>query len=1132
MSVTLNGTAGADTLVGGAGNDTINGLAGDDTITGAGGNDIIDGGAGRDIAIFNGTRAAATIVNNGLGAWTVTTAAGGTDTLRNVEVLQFSDGQYGGATLNAQSTFDLSTYQLVGRYDLPEPTRTTAPANNLLAQEASAVTYDWDTDTLFVLGDGGTAIVQVSKTGALINTMTLAPGGSPQGTTFFDPEGLTYVGGGRFVMTEERDRNLVQFTYAAGTTLTRAQAQTVTLGTNVGNIGLEGVSYDPLTSGFIVVKEKQPEGVFQTTVDFTAGTASNGSATTVNSTNLFDPTLANLLDFSDVYALSNVTQFAGQAEASHLLVLSQESGQLINIGRDGTVFSSLTIVSNPGNPLSVPDQQHEGVTVGADGTLYIASENGGGDFNHPQLWVYRAVLTPNQAPTALALTNRVTAILENTSTAAPIKVADISITDDGIGNNNLTVTGADAAFFTVDANGLYIKPGTVLDYETKTSYSVTVVLDDTSVGATPDATASFTLAVTDVLVETAPRQVIYISEVAPWSSGNSPIAADWFEVTNGGSVAIDITGWKFDDNSDSFGSAVALNGITSIGAGESVIFLESATPTTTIASFLSTWFGANPPPNLQIGSYTGSGVGLSTAGDNVNLFNAAGTLQAKVLFGASPTGPYATFNNAAGLNNVTLTALSAAGVNGAATAVNDAPEIGSPGSVGRLFISEVAPWSSGNSPVAADWFEVTNSSGQAIDISGWKIDDNSGSAAAAVALSGITSIAAGESVIFLETATLPATRATFINTWFGGSAPVSLQIGSYSGAGVGLGSGGDAVNLYDTANVLQASVTFGASPSGPYPTFDNAAGLNNATISVLSAAGTRGAFVAGGDAAEIGSPGQLAANPLLFVGGAASDTFSGTPGADTVNGGAGNDVLGGAAGNDSLDGGAGDDQLFGGVGDDTLLGGAGNDSLYGGAGNDSMAGGLGDDAYVVDDAGDIVLENAAEGSDAAFVLVNGWAAPANIEVSYLYGSATTIAGGAANDTLVANLTLASSLSGGAGNDTLWGQAGADTLLGGAGDDVLRGQGGADRLVGGAGSDQLVGGAGDDVFGFDTATWGYDQIFDFSHSEGDKLDFRGSGLVFADLVIYGAGGSTVVTHGPDRIDVYGVAGLAASDFIFA
>jgi hypothetical protein len=105
-----------------------------------------------------------------------------------------------GSPSSTLAGIDLSRYTRVGRYELPEPTRTTAPNNiSLLAQEASAVTYDWDTDTLFVVGDGGTSVVQVDKTGKLIDSMTLAKGSSPQGTEFFVPEGLAYVGGGKFV---------------------------------------------------------------------------------------------------------------------------------------------------------------------------------------------------------------------------------------------------------------------------------------------------------------------------------------------------------------------------------------------------------------------------------------------------------------------------------------------------------------------------------------------------------------------------------------------------------------------------------------------------------------------------------------------------------------------------------------------------------------------------------------------------------------------------------------------------------------------------------------------------------------------------------------------------------------------
>lgn len=754
---------------------------------------------------------------------------------------------------------DLSTYVRIGRYDLPEPTRTTAPANNLLAQEVSAVTYNKDTDTLFVVGDGGTSITQVSKTGQFINTMTLAPNAAnPQGVEFYDPEGLTYIGGGKFVMVEERNRVAVEFTYVANTTLQRADTLSFKLGTTIGNVGLEGLSYDPQTSGFIFVKESGPQGVIQTTIDFAAGTASNGSPMTVNSTNLFDPAKAGTLDFADVFALSNIPAFAG-TDVGNILLLSQESGKIVEVDRMGNVLSSLTIVSDIGNPISVPDQQHEGMTMDSDGYLYVVSENGGGDINHPQLWVYAASTGINAAPTAITLANTMTAVEENTSTVARIKVADVVVTDDSLGTNTFSVTGADAAFFDADSTGLYIKAGTVIDFETKASYSVTVNVDDASLGATPDASTNYTLSVTDVINENV-LPTVYISEVAPWSSGNSPFLADWFEVTNGGSSTLNITGWKMDDNSNSFASSVALNGVTSIAAGASAIFIETSSAAT-ITAFINTWFGGTAPAGVQIGSYSGSGVGLSTGGDAVNLYNAAGTLQANVTFGnADGITPYQTFNNAAGLNNASISALSMVGVNGAFKAVNDVNEIGSPGTVGKLIISEVAPWSSGNSPVGADWFEVTNTTAQAINIAGWKVDDNSQTPAAAVALNGITTIGAGESVIFLESANLAGVRTAFINNWFGGNAPANLQIGSYSGAAVGLSTNGDQVNLYDGTNVLRASVAFGASPSGPnYPTFDNAAGINTITtpLSTLSVVGTNAAFSAINDTKEIGSPGEI-----------------------------------------------------------------------------------------------------------------------------------------------------------------------------------------------------------------------------------------------------------------------------------
>lgn len=175
-------------------------------------------------------------------------------------------------------------------------------------------------------------------------------------------------------------------------------------------------------------------------------------------------------------------------------------------------------------------------------------------------------------------------------------------------------------------------------------------------------------------------------------------------------------------------------------------------------------------------------------------------------------------------------------------------------------ITEVAPWSSGNSPVGADWFELTNTGVSAVNISGWKMDDSSSSFASAAVLNGVTSIAAHQSVIFVEGSA--ATAASFVSNWFGGNVPNGFAIGYYSGSGLGLGTGGDGVTVFDAGGALQAKVSFGASDGvSPYQTFDNAAGLNETTISQLSAVGVNGAFVAANSAIEIGSPGTIAAVP-------------------------------------------------------------------------------------------------------------------------------------------------------------------------------------------------------------------------------------------------------------------------------
>lgn len=202
---------------------------------------------------------------------------------------------------------------------------------------------------------------------------------------------------------------------------------------------------------------------------------------------------------------------------------------------------------------------------------------------------------------------------------------------------------------------------------------------------------------------------------------------------------------------------------------------------------------------------------------------------------------------------------------------------------------------------------------------------------------------------------------------------------------------------------------------------------------------------------------------VVFVGtenltvslGSGNDTFAAGDGIDVLAGNGGDDVLNGAGGNDQLSGGVGSDQLFGGGGRDTLDGGAGDDAIQGGAGNDLMVGGTGNDGYVVDDLGDVIVEQTGEGVDTAFVNVDGWINLSGVEIARLSGAAVLLYGSHGDEDLVANQLQASTVDAMGGNDVVWGSAFNDVLNGNLGDDIIRGQGGMDQMFGGAGNDQFV-----------------------------------------------------------------------------
>ncbi len=176
-----------------------------------------------------------------------------------------------------------------------------------------------------------------------------------------------------------------------------------------------------------------------------------------------------------------------------------------------------------------------------------------------------------------------------------------------------------------------------------------------------------------------------------------------------------------------------------------------------------------------------------------------------------------------------------------------------------VFITEVDPNGSSKS-YAGDWFELKNE-GSSVDLSGWKVDDNSNSFASAVPIRNGVVLPAGASILLIESNTSGTNDATvttaFKSAW--GLSTDSVVL-AYGGSGVGLGSTGDSVNVYDSAGTLQANVSFGAAPTNG-ATFDNTAEANNATISTASAVGTNGAYVNNLTDNETGSPTTITATP-------------------------------------------------------------------------------------------------------------------------------------------------------------------------------------------------------------------------------------------------------------------------------
>ena len=198
--------------------------------------------------------------------------------------------------------------------------------------------------------------------------------------------------------------------------------------------------------------------------------------------------------------------------------------------------------------------------------------------------------------------------------------------------------------------------------------------------------------------------------------------------------------------------------------------------------------------------------------------------------------------------------------------------------------------------------------------------------------------------------------------------------------------------------------------------------------------------------------------------------------------------------------------------DNIIRGNSTGNVIDGLAGADTMIGGDGNDAYIVDNVGDVVVENAGEGIRDIVQSSISYTLAANVEELWLAGTAAINATGNSQDNTLMGNSAANMLDGGAGADAMWGGAGDDTYIvdnindatienviegidsvqssvsytlganvenltltgaaatnatGNALNNVLTGNSAVNVLDGGAGVDVMFGGAGDDTYIIDS-----------------------------------------------------------------
>ncbi|MCL6704447.1 SdiA-regulated domain-containing protein [Pseudomonas sp. T1.Ur] len=223
------------------------------------------------------------------------------------------------------------------------------PLPGMEKDEASDVTYNPQTKTLFAVMGKNPFLAELSLQGDVLRKMPLVGWGNP--------EGVAYMEDGLLAITDERKHTL---------SIVQVDAQTQTLDSkdfpkyDLGpsknqNKGFEAVVWDPRNQQ-LVLGEERPPALFTW--------KSDGSQSLKGDKQIH---VSNELD------LRNLSALAIDPRTGHMLVLSADSHLLLELDEKGDQVSFITLLGGF-NGLKDTIPRAEGVTVDEAGNLYMVSE--------------------------------------------------------------------------------------------------------------------------------------------------------------------------------------------------------------------------------------------------------------------------------------------------------------------------------------------------------------------------------------------------------------------------------------------------------------------------------------------------------------------------------------------------------------------------------------------------------------------------------------------------------------------------------------------------------------------------------------------------------------------------------------